>query len=418
MDVCAMDAQHAPFAIVLTNPDPAGAVQVTIGDVLGHSHALTLAGGDVVAVRPQELGFADHSIDHSGISASVYRVVSSRPIIAYQLNPQDDVGVFSNDGSLLLPVATLGKEYVGVTYPTFSISGGATWNGYLAVAAPAGPTQVIVKPTAAVRAGDGVPAIAAGEVATFTLAAGEVLNLEAGAAGDLTGTAIAADGPVAVFGGHEATVIANPFPFTGPCCADHLESQLLPARSWGTMHAIGWSRESGPYRDYLRVVAREPGTTVHIEPMDQNCFLDAGEFCEAFFDTDGVEVQSTRPVQVAHFLVSGGGISPVTGDPDIEVVPPIDQFRASYAVLVPEQFEVNYLAIVGPAGAPVAVDGNDVTTAVEAFASGTYGRVLVPVDAGRHTITCPQTCSVEVMGMGNAVSYLYAGGMDVRDLVE
>ena len=32
-------------------------------------------------------------------------------------------------------------------------------------------------------------------------------------------------------------------------------------------------------------------------------------------------------------------------------------------------------------------------------------------------IDCPETCSVEVLGLGEAVSYLYSGGLDIKDLV-
>ena len=63
-------------------------------------------GPDVVfagALFPQQLGLADQSLDYSGIETKAYKLVSSAPIVAYQFNPLDNVGVFSNDASLLIP---------------------------------------------------------------------------------------------------------------------------------------------------------------------------------------------------------------------------------------------------------------------------------------------------------------------------
>ena len=106
--------------------------------------------------------------------------------------------------------------------------------------------------TAAVRAGVGVPAIAAGKGADFTLNQGDVLQLmiapmtdstpmtcgaqmpnlakfcKANSGFDLTGSKITASAPVQVIGGHDCTNV----PFDVQAC-DHVEETLFPLNTWG-----------------------------------------------------------------------------------------------------------------------------------------------------------------------------------------
>ncbi|HEY2732871.1 MAG TPA: hypothetical protein VGI70_02755, partial [Polyangiales bacterium] len=53
----------------------------------------------------------------SALSSNAYRVTSTYPVAAYQFNPLENVNVFSNDASLLLPVPALGADYTVVSWP-------------------------------------------------------------------------------------------------------------------------------------------------------------------------------------------------------------------------------------------------------------------------------------------------------------
>src|SRR5262249_9608631 len=105
--VCALDAQHAPFAIVVSNPNggemPA---TVTLQNKAGMRAQVTVNSHEVKTIFPQMLGFPDQSLDFSGIEDKAYKLTSNVPIVAYQFNPLNNVGVFSNDPSLLIHANT------------------------------------------------------------------------------------------------------------------------------------------------------------------------------------------------------------------------------------------------------------------------------------------------------------------------
>ncbi len=417
--ICVLDAQHSPFAVVVSNPDPVDPVGVTLTNSSGTTANFTVGPGAVQAIFPQMSGFTDASLDHSGIETKAYKLTSTKPIVAYQFNPLDNVGVFSNDASLLLPAHTFDTSYFVVTYPTLTRRPQTNdYSGYVTVVASApGTTSVTVTPTAGVRAGTGVAAISAGATQTFTLNQFQTLNLEAVADGDLTGTVITADPPAGVYVGHEATVISQMNP--SPCCADHLEDQLFPASTWGKVYVVAKTQNRmTPVPDLVRVTAQKPGTPVTFNPpaMGSCPTLAAGQFCDVFINAD-TEVSSTEPILVAHYLSSNGGTDTDSGDPAIAFAVPTEQYRTTYTILVPQQYTSNYLSLVAPATGAVMLDGADVTGQLATFGTGSYKAARISVTAGQHKLDCPDTCGVEVYGFSEAVSYLYAGGLDLEQIV-
>lgn len=418
--VCSLNAQRSPFAIVVSNPQ-SQAVTLTLKNGSGQMVTDTVAPRAVKTLFPQQMGFADQSLDFSGIERKAYQLTSSAPIVAYQFNPLDNVGVFSNDASLLIPAHAYDVAYTGVTYKTLTRRPLKNdYNGYLTVVASApGQTTVTVTPKAGVRAGTSVPAIAAGATQTFTLSQFDALTLEAVAGGDLTGTAVTCSAPCGMFGGHEATNMSDQP--QSPCCADHLEDQLFPDSTWGKVYVVAHSKtRTHPVPDLIRVVAQRAGTTVTFNPPQAGCAgtLGPGQYCDVFTQAD-VEVSSNEPIFIAHYLSSNIPQPPETdvGDPSMAFAVPTEQYRTTYTLLVPSQYAENYFSIAAPAGGTVFLDGNDVTSQLVPFGAGTYKAGRIPVAAGPHTLDCPGTCGVEVYGWSEAVSYLFAGGLDLEQIV-
>ena len=97
------------------------------------------------------------------------------------------------------------------------------------------------------------------------------------------------------------------------------------------------------------------------------------------------------------------------------VAVPTEQYRTEYAVLVPSAYTKNYLSIAAPSSGAVLVDG--LAIQMTPFAGGTYRAARMLVNAGQHKITCPAGCGVEVYGYSDAVSYMFAGGLDLKQIV-
>lgn len=427
--VCALDAQHSPFAIVVSNPNSSTAT-VRIENGSGTMQSVTVAAGAVQEIFPQQLGFPDASVNRSGIQAKAYKVTSDLPIVAYQFNPLDNVDVFSNDGSLLIPTSTYDTTYYGMSYPTLTRrpQGTNDYNSYVSVVAHEA-VRVRVTPTANVRANGSFTAITAGSSAEFDLAAFDVLHLEAegGAmAGhdgspDLTGTLIEAvngTDTFGVFGGHEAIVIPNN---AGDCCADHVEEMMFPTSTWGVDFAIAKSQSRGMNEpDMLRVIAQTDGTQVTFNPSAQGTCptLNAGDWCEVMISGDTEVSGGDKPILIGHYLLSVIALMNGTGDPAMALGVPSEQFRSSYTFLVPSAYAMQYVSIVSPTGNAVLLDGNDVSPQMTQFGSNSFSAGRFMVTPGQHEVSCPGGgCGIEVYGYDDAVSYLFAGGLDLEQIV-
>jgi hypothetical protein len=212
----------------------------------------------------------------------------------------------------------------------------------------------------------------------------------------------------------------------GPCCADHLEEMMFPSSTWGKTFAITRSQQRTNEPDLLRIMAQKPNTTVTFTPAPASgtCgTLGPGQSCDVKIQGD-TEISSTEPVLVGHYLEASiwqdnNIFAPTAvgnGDPSMAIAVPTEQFRTDYTILVPSQYQMNYLSIAAPATGGVTVDGNMVTLA-NYPGGATHRGARVPVAAGQHTIHCADTCGVTVYGYSDAVSYMFAGGLDLKQIV-
>ena len=104
------------------------------------------------------------------------------------------------------------------------------------------------------------------------------------------------------------------------------------------------------------------------------------------------------------------------GDPSMAIAVPIEQFRKSYTILVPAAYSMNYISLAAAATGGVTIDGAPVT--LTPFGNGATHRVArIPVAAGQHTIQCADGCGVTVYGYSQSVSYMFAGGLDLKAIV-
>ena len=459
------DAVMAQYAVIVSNLGTIPAtVTVTRRDNATSDPAQVLQR----AVAPgslEILALPARNMSTPGLHWAGYHIESTAPVVAYQFNPLENVGVYSNDASLLLPVDTFAKEFIVMSRK--QVQGrDAAFRGAFNVVAGSANTSVTITPTARTQAGGGLPALNAGQSHTVALEPFQVLNIKTDIdAGDLTGTVVTSTRPIGVFGGHEGA------PSAERCCVDHLEHQLYPVSTWGTSYIAARSQPRGVAPDYWRVVAAEDGTTVTFSPASAHApvTLNRGKFID-FPATIDFVITADKPVMVGQLLASSGEIVNLPpgsdcsrdsdcdpgytcdffdgclppecsaagstngcpaghvcacpqgscscqplGDPSLILVPPTSQYRDSYVFLSPNKYAFDYINIVAPADAVVTLDGQQVAADRFVAIGGAWKVARLAVADGVHKVTATKAVGVVAYGFDDDVSYGYAAGLNLVD---
>jgi hypothetical protein len=424
---------------------------------------------------------------HSALTAHGYRVRAGLPIIAYQFNPLDNVGVFSNDASLLLPTSGIGPRYTVIGWPqTIAHSEDPSEDfdprtddedlrAFLTIVGTQQDTHLTVTLGPKVRQVVGVdawPAGVPGDVWEFDLGMFDVVNLETqGFNGDFTGTQIVATNPVTVFTGSEASDaprfddIAN-----RQCCADHLEEQLFPDDALGSRFVIGRNPARtaalnqafitgdsvGMFNEpeYVRVLAIEDGLTLittTLPPPHDSFELGQGEDI-ILTATQDLMIDASQAVSVLQTTASQETLGIPSdypgGDPDIIVVPPMEQWRQDYVFLTPDFYAFDFVTIVAPIDAAILLDERPIAEWACDVGDGdgrvrrmgdpppthlvyrcqfsfpdVTGRPSVRVDDGAqndgyHTVRTshPEGVGVIISGFDAYVSYAYVAGANLESI--
>lgn len=413
--------------------------------------ALNMGDTTVVGGSSREFKMPVMNVAGSGITKKAIRITSTLPVVAYQFNPFNSENAASNDGSLLLPHHVLGQEYYVVSLPSRAeitdLGGNPIFpanNGLFAVVPTQPNTTVSVTPTVEVIANPafGVPqdgttpkTLTPGQTYSFTLQPYEVLNLEqlgkteiitpGKIPKDLTGTRVLADKPVAVFSGHQVAGVQEQLKLQitdvwDSCCTEHLEEQLMPVETWGTVALCVKSKPRGSEADRWIIVAGADGVLVNTEPpidgINGKILTKAGDFLRVE-TTDSFSLAATGKIQVVQFLMSQGQTQPIggapgTGDPSMMIVPPSQQYRNEYVIRTADGFGTNWITVVRPAGVTVLVDGAAIADSVfENLGDGTWEYAYHQVSTGTHTVQSEQPFGLMVYGYGSVTAYGYPGGM-------
>lgn len=267
------------------------------------------------------------------------RIVSEDPIMVYGMNRTS----FTSDGMLLLPIHSLGREYVVPSYPAVS-SGTQELPSQLMVIAPFNNTVVtIIQPMRTPNHGDG-------EVVRVRLDRGDVYSaMTLGYGGDMSGAIIRSNRPVAVTAGNSCTYIPNQINF---CCCDHITEMILPVDVAGKSY-VAPHLESRTKGAFYRVFATKPGgTNVSINGVQHAKLpsIGGGEGVGWFeyrpLGTEPVEITGDRPITVVQYNPSQA-YDGVPSDPFFLQVLPSDQFEKQLFLATPgADFPLNYASLV------------------------------------------------------------------------
>jgi hypothetical protein len=455
------------FALAVANPQLVPAV-VTVDRGGTEVARVTVAPGALETIAlpwVEELRRVDAN-DSNRLPRGAYHLVSDVPVVVTQFNPLEyeiegdcmeepperrGDGVcysYSNDASLLLPTHVLTGSYVVVTRPTFFArfdeSPIASAPGFITIVGVAPrPVTVDILPRARISASEdgSIPAMMPGERHELVIERGEVIQLASASAErcpgatrsetlgsvrveycdpppdyDLTGTIVRADGPIAVFAGHDCTFV----PWDRWAC-DHLEEQLFPVESLGTSAFVAPTHSLRGEPNLLRIVSAADANEIRLEPPIEPPFvLGLGEYRE-FTIREGVRVQGTGALLAALFLVGqdyngfGTAGSAAYGDPAMALAIPDAQYRRSYTFLAPETYRQSYVDVIAPAGSRVVLDRSIVSGWDPIGASG-WVRTTVRIEPGVHRIDAASPFGITVYGFGRYTSYLVPGGLDLRPI--
>ena len=230
--------------------------------------------------------------------------------------------------------------------------------------------------------------------------------------GDLTGSVIAADAPVAVFAGHMCTFM----PHDAWAC-DHLEEMMFPTETWGSlmvMTAPVHPSGAGVADALYRIVALDDGTTLDFTPaaITSSPTLNAGEYHQ-FRTNQDFTVDGSSKIYVVQTLLGEDELGAGSGDPAMGSGIPRSQFRDNYDFLTPDTYTTNHINVVAITGSEVLLDGAPVTGWSPIFAAG-FDVARVTVSPGSHHIesTDGSRFGITSYGYASYTSYLFPGGMN------
>ncbi|MEK6606313.1 MAG: IgGFc-binding protein, partial [Myxococcota bacterium] len=444
------DDDSNDYDVVVANADPERIADVTIerrncvtGDwsLVSPGTASLSPGESYAFIYPGRPPGVDTHIEGTGLlGCGGYRVTSTQPIVAYQFNSAIEAG----GGSWSANASTL--------YPKSALEGcgGVTMSRYYAVTRPANPnadslvtvagmqdgTTVTVTPAAAVYAGPGVAALAPGESGTYTIGEGDVLAF-ASSTGDMSGTKVEADGPIAVFAHHEGARVISTGDGSLTTEADGIEEQMMPVYTWGENFVASPLVQVNAFTtlpNSWKIMASEDGTEVSFDPQG-DCVglptapiaLDTGQFAE-FLTSNGswqnpceFVVAATEPVFVAQFTMWD---SYAVGDPAMVTVVPVEQWLDRYAFLAPPFF-IDHARVVRHVGASVQLndvamtaswtlvgsDGAFESTAITEGANGFQESNVISTTCAGPKEECG--VGLSLFGTGGGCAYAYIGGLNL-----
>lgn len=389
---------------------------------------------EVDPLRTRTLNFPARSVDPTRNSGGdAYRIESNVPITAYQFQPLDNlVPVYSNDATALLPTHVLESDYMAMTghsigltlYPDGFEEVVFNAGAFVTAVAAEDGTTVRFYPTAVLVPG-GWSEVRIDRGQQFTILADYWDNDPGGLdpTGNLSGTRVIADKPIAVFSGNVTST--EPIE-SDACCADHLEHQMPPLVAWGYRYVVGPPPDPRSIADadpaVYRVLAAFDDTRLSYptgRPSGAPEQLGAGEV--ATFQSSGpvaVVSDPAHPIAVGQFLLSSGAANPggVVGDPAFVVVPAVEQLQRRYVFLAPNGYATNAVGIVAPSGSAVELDGEAVSgwQAVAVVDGVEYVHAHHAIEPGAHVLASDEPAALIVYGYDDYVSYAYAGGMAIK----
>ena len=387
---------------------------------------------------------AESGVLNTGMG-NAFNIKTDRPVVAYTILPYGGGPSAATSATLLLPTSAWDTNYVAVNAYRQSVVGASAGAApSLDILAYQDNTQVTILPKVPIAGGGGVNPSGANMPVTYTLNAGQYLQITQPA--ELTGSPIQADKPIGVWGG--ASCLNVP-PEAYACDSAH--QQIPPVKALGSEYVGVRYRNrgstSGEEAPPWRLVGAVDGTQLTWTPSvppgapstlnlgDVHEFLAPGPFVVKSQDAD-------HPFYVAQYMtgadyVGFGG----EGDPEWVNIVPALQYLDHYVFFTDPTYPETSLVVVRRKSeitstfVDVTLDcagtlggwqplGDYEWTRVD-LVTGNFSNVG-SCSNGRHEMSSDAPFGVTVWGWGNGttsmltqyVSYAYPAGASVQPINE
>jgi len=363
------------------------------------------------------------AIGSEEIQSKGIHLVSENPVNVYALNWDRN----SADVAVIYPSNSLGNEYFAMCYDVHiheSNSGnyGNGRNSQFLIVAAEDSTNVLITPSK-----DTDQLVLAGDSIQIILNKGEVYQVQSmnrknlNGQGDLTGSYIKANKPVAFYSGSLATTVPGT---QGTSAWDHLYEQIPPVHSWGKeYYAVPLkSRE----QDRYRIMAADDNTIVHITGQ-QPFSINRGEFKEiVLWHNQPSRIFADKPILVAQFSQSKSVDNSYTGgngDPFMIILSSTSQSKndVTFVAYDSDQIKGYYVNIITLSSEidNIRFNGSPISNEFHPFPEGNYSFAQKSISDGTYHI---ENTNEDrgflgyVYGFGGVESYGYGVGFNL-DLV-
>ena len=383
---------------------------ITVGKL-----ATPVASGVLVPNVPQKIRinrFLAEPYGSESIEDKAIHLVSDQPLNLYAMN----YGYNSADAAVIFPVDALGNEYYALCYePHVDLrlsQCGAFYNGKnseFAIVASEDNTQVTITPS---RVTDHLKP--ANIPYVVTLNKGELYQVQSmnfpnmPGQGDLTGSHITSDKPVALYSGSWATTVPN----SSVSAWDHLYEQIPPVRSWGRKFVTVPLKTR--LKDTYRILASVDQTNVKIANQS-SIILNQGQFYEFMLnDNQPALIETDHPVLLAQYSNSNDVDRPAAipqgpdwdGDPSMLIISPVDQTREQVTFVAYDTQEIIrkfFVNIVTKDNSVNQILLDDNAISFQSLPNSGYSYAQVPIILGNHNLVSTEP------GKG-FIAYVYGFG--------
>lgn len=382
--------------------------QIFIGKSTTPFHTGSVLANSSTQIKiPLDLGEAKGSetIQEKGI-----HLVSENPVNVYALNWDQN----SADVAVIYPVPSLGNKYFTMCYtPNVDDDPEHGRNSEFLIVASEDNTIVEITPSFVTDGGN-----AADVPFTIILNKGEVYQVQSlnrknlAGQGDLSGSFIQSDKPVAVYSGNFSTTV----PYLEGASYDHLFEQIPPLRTWGReYYAVPLLTRQA---DRYRVMAAEDNTIITFG-NNTRMLNKGGDFYEFTLSfNQPTRIYANKPIMVAQFSQSQK--TDGTGDPFMIILSPVSQSKNEATFVAYDSHEItNYyvnIVVLTSEKDNIELDGEPLGFFFKPFAGTNYSYTQHEIYPGNHTIknlNPDRGFLAYVYGYGGYESYGYGAGFNL-----